>query len=40
MNDLADGHVRSLEYLEAEEKSQSFNLGTGNGLSVKEIVDA
>ncbi len=40
VTDLADAHVRSLEYLEAEKKSQAFNLGTGNGLSVQEIVDA
>lgn len=39
VDDLADAHVRSIEYLMAENKSQSINLGTGRGLSVQEIID-
>ncbi len=39
VNDLAEAHVSSLEYLEAEKHSQAINLGTGNGLSVQKIVD-
>lgn len=40
VNDLADGHVRSYEYLVKNEISDSFNLGTSNGISVKEMLDA
>ncbi len=36
--DLADAHIKALEYLEREKKSNVFNLGTGNGYSVKEII--
>lgn len=39
VNDLADAHIRALEYLNNGGKSDVFNLGTGNGYSVKEIVD-
>ncbi|MBI5740397.1 MAG: UDP-glucose 4-epimerase GalE [Nitrospirae bacterium] len=39
VTDLADAHVRALEYLQATGKSDSFNLGNGNGHSVKEIID-
>jgi UDP-glucose 4-epimerase len=39
VNDLADAHIRALEYLSNGGKSDVFNLGTGNGYSVKEIVD-
>lgn len=38
--DLADAHVKALDYLLKGGKSDAFNLGTGNGFSVKEIVDA
>ncbi len=37
--DLADAHVRALQYLKAEEKSDSFNLGNDNGYSVREIIN-
>ena len=36
--DLADAHVKALDYLAARGASTAFNLGTGNGHSVKEIV--
>jgi UDP-glucose 4-epimerase len=39
VNDLADAHIKALDYLE-KNKSTVINLGTGNGYSVKEIVDA
>ena len=39
VEDLAEAHVRSIEYLAAENVSQSINLGTGRGLSVREIID-
>jgi len=35
--DLADAHWRALEFLE-EDKSEVFNLGNGDGFSVKEVI--
>lgn len=37
--DLADAHVRALGYLFDKNESLKVNLGTGNGSSVKEIID-
>lgn len=39
VSDLADAHVKALEYLQSSDKSGSFNLGNGNGYSVREIID-
>ncbi|MCF8240936.1 MAG: UDP-glucose 4-epimerase GalE [Melioribacteraceae bacterium] len=39
VNDLADAHISALRYLEDEKKSLIVNLGTGEGYSVKEIID-
>jgi UDP-glucose-4-epimerase GalE len=38
--DLAIAHVKSLEYLVAGHESTAFNLGTGVGNTVQEVVDA
>ena len=38
--DLADAHVRALRYLLGGGATDIFNLGSGSGFSVKEIVDA
>ena len=38
--DLADAHVRSLEYLRKGGESDIFNLGNGQGFSVKEMIAA
>ncbi|KKS39412.1 MAG: UDP-glucose 4-epimerase [Parcubacteria group bacterium GW2011_GWD2_42_14] len=38
VTDLADAHVRALQYLENINQSTVFNLGNGNGFSVKEVV--
>ncbi len=38
VEDLAQAHVAALKYLETHDKSESFNLGTGMGYSVKEII--
>ena len=38
--DLADAHVAALSYLKSGGASRPFNLGTGKGLSVLEIVGA
>ena len=37
--DLADAHIRALEYLLAGNLGQPFNLGTGTGTSVKQLVE-
>ena len=39
VSDLADAHVRALEYLDEDGESGAFNLGTERGLSVCQIVD-
>ncbi|TDX59265.1 UDP-galactose 4-epimerase [Orenia marismortui] len=39
VNDLADAHVKGLERLFAGGSSEVFNLGSGEGYSVKEIID-
>ncbi|MBI5404333.1 MAG: UDP-glucose 4-epimerase GalE [Ignavibacteriae bacterium] len=39
VNDLADAHIKALQYIEKGD-STIINLGTGNGYSVKEIIDA
>lgn len=37
--DLASAHFLALEYLRKGNKSDVFNLGNGNGYSVKEVID-
>lgn len=37
--DLAEAHVKSLEYSFNFEGIEIFNIGTGNGISVKKIID-
>ena len=38
--DLADGHIKALEYMEKNKGVGIFNLGTGKGYSVLDVVDA
>ena len=38
--DLADAHVKAMEYLAAGNPSNSFNLGNGSGWSVRQVIDA
>lgn len=38
--DLADAHVAALKRLEAGGASDAFNLGTGHGASVRQLVEA
>lgn len=38
--DLADAHILALDYLSAGNDSNQFNLGSANGFSVKEMVEA
>jgi UDP-glucose-4-epimerase GalE len=40
VTDLADAHVSALDYLEAGGENSAFNLGTGRGYSVREVVAA
>jgi UDP-glucose 4-epimerase len=37
--DLASAHYQALEYLRKGNLSEIFNLGNGNGYSVKEVID-
>lgn len=39
VRDLAEAHLLALQYLEREDKSGIFNLGSGDGYSVKQIID-
>jgi UDP-glucose 4-epimerase len=38
--DLADAHIKALEYLRDGGMSDVFNLGNGKGFSVREVIDA
>ncbi|MFT6258486.1 MAG: UDP-glucose 4-epimerase [Rickettsiales bacterium] len=38
VDDLADAHLKSLEYLIKNNTSNQFNIGNGQGFSVREIV--
>ncbi|MEM9250013.1 MAG: UDP-glucose 4-epimerase GalE, partial [Pseudomonadota bacterium] len=37
--DLVEAHILGLRWLEADKPSRVFNLGTGSGFSVREVVD-
>jgi UDP-glucose 4-epimerase len=39
VNDLADAHIKGLEYLMSENKTDYFNLGNGSGYSVREVIE-
>jgi len=39
VNDLADAHIKGVEYLLDGGKTDYFNLGVGNGFSVREVID-
>ncbi|MCR2823004.1 UDP-glucose 4-epimerase GalE [Lederbergia panacisoli] len=38
--DLVDAHILAIEKLRKTETSGTYNLGNGNGFSVKEVIDA
>lgn len=38
--DLADAHLRALDWMEREPGAHRFNLGNGNGFSVLEVIEA
>jgi len=39
VTDLADAHIKALKYLESGGSSDVFNLGNGNGFSVREVIE-
>ena len=39
VSDLADAHILGLEYLLKGGDSEAFNLGNGNGFSVREVIE-
>jgi len=38
VTDIADAHLLAVQYLKSKNKSDAFNLGNGQGFSVREIV--
>ncbi len=40
VTDLADAHVRALDWLGSNEGAHAMNLGTGRGQSVRQVIDA
>ena len=40
VDDLSSAHILALNYLEEKKQSLTVNLGTANGISVKEMIDA
>jgi UDP-glucose 4-epimerase len=40
VRDLADAHIAALEHLRRGGASGAFNLGTGRGFSVRQVIDA
>ena len=40
VEDLADGHLKALAYIQEHSGAAAFNLGTGKGYSVLEVVQA
>lgn len=40
VTDLASAHVNAIDYLDGENPSQAFNLATGRGTSVMELINA
>ena len=40
VEDLADGHLKALDYIQKHTGASAFNLGTGKGYSVLEVVKA
>lgn len=39
VTDLADAHIRAVQHLRAGNNSNIFNLGSGNGFSVREVIE-
>jgi len=39
VSDLADAHIKALDYLNGGGRSDAFNLGTGEGRSVRQVLE-
>lgn len=39
VSDLADAHLRAVDYLRKDNNSNIFNLGSGQGFSVKQVIE-
>ena len=39
VSDVVDAHLLGLKWLEANNKNRIYNLGTGIGFSVREVID-
>ncbi len=39
INDLIDAHIKALDYLDSSDEPATFNLGNGNGYSVRQVID-
>ena len=39
VTDLADAHIKALESIKSGAKSTAYNLGNGNGFSVREVIE-
>ena len=39
VSDIADAHILALKYIDSGGESNVFNLGNGDGYSVKEVID-
>ena len=39
VSDLVDAHILALEYLNAHDRSEIFNVGYGKGFSVQEVIE-
>jgi UDP-glucose 4-epimerase len=40
VNDICDAHLRGIKYLSNEKKSAKFNLGNGEGYSIKDVISS
>ena len=40
VTDLADAHVKALDWLDTNDGAHAMNLGTGRGQSVRQVIDA
>lgn len=40
VQDLADAHIKALQYLQQGGSSEVFNLGNGQGFSVREVIES
>ena len=39
VSDLADAHIRALQALDTDKAQTAYNLGTGTGYSVRQVIE-